>query len=305
MVEYQIVVSAENSPYMAWQIALFCYSALTNAAAKVKPIVVVHGPPEPLLPAFRLVHAAGCHVVRAKQYWGLPGRREYRPGNTIMTLLAALRHLQCDHMLLCDPDMIFNRPPVYDYPFCADEYDYMDYTQDPVRAAIERARLPESAARELTENSRFGVPYLIPAVSGARIGLRWLQVMDFFSEPRWEDVMYAFGIAAMAEGLAVRRTRFVEHNLRPMNPSVKEMIHYCYGDKTWSKRKFCPLRELGGIQAPLGSIMGQIINQLSLSAEYFSETQRLTIGKSGNGASADVSGALLNSGSGLKPESLN
>jgi len=42
---------------------------------------------------------------------------------------------------------------------------------------------------------RCGVPYVIPVSDAGRLAELWLEAIDAFPPRRWEDNMYAFGLA--------------------------------------------------------------------------------------------------------------
>src|ERR1700759_1432689 len=107
MKPYRIVVSAENTPYMAWQCKLFHYSCLTRLGAV--PTFVVHALGGDWCEDFRDIVCAGGHVRSAPNYRTVADGWDYPPRNAPGTLLHA--EAFCDEgeefVVLCDPDMLF------------------------------------------------------------------------------------------------------------------------------------------------------------------------------------------------------
>src|ERR1041385_9346218 len=105
---HQIVVSAENNRYMAWQCKLFYFSCVTRM--NHQPIVVVHGSDEEWHPDFYELAKAGCALYSAPNYRYRPGN-DYAGRNHPGSLLRAaeLFREQDAFVVLCDPDMVFVR----------------------------------------------------------------------------------------------------------------------------------------------------------------------------------------------------
>ena len=66
MGKHQIVVSAENNPYMGWQCKLFYFSCVTRL--NQQPIIIVHETGRDWYPDFYDLARAGCAVHRAPNY---------------------------------------------------------------------------------------------------------------------------------------------------------------------------------------------------------------------------------------------
>src|SRR5688572_5419195 len=94
--DYEIVASAENSPYLLWQALLFHASCVRTQG--VAPRIVVHGS-GPLLPGFRALSKLGAHVVAAPSY-RMSNGVEYTCRNTAGSLAEA-KHDR-PWTLLCD-----------------------------------------------------------------------------------------------------------------------------------------------------------------------------------------------------------
>ena len=289
--DYGIVVSAENSPYVAWQTQLFCFSALTRLSAR--PTVVVHRSAAPLLSEFEIVRSWGCPVVEAPQFRNHP-LGEYPPRNELGTLLAiaCLPQFKLGQILFCEPDMLFVRRPDYAGELCAEHYGYLDYTENRIRHAARKLGV-EDLVEELNRTSPIGVPYLLPACELRRLAYRWIDALDSFEELRWIDIMYAFGLALAAEGLTATVTHFMVDNRDQLKKLDRSIVHYCYGDWRWDKKAFrdgrnpltsVPLPSRKGLS---GTVLGEILEQIqqakafSLFPRLFSRIWRLAAETSG------------------------
>lgn len=269
---YQVVVSSENTVYMAWQTQLFCYSCLSRL--EQAPIVIVHETGEPLLEELQVLRSHGCRVVEAASC-GIHPTGCYAPRNELGSLLvaSALEDLQHKSILFCEPDMIFVRPPVLPMKLCAEFYSYLQYQEERVSRVINAFGLKDGVNR-LNSGYRVGVPYHILLSDIRRIAVRWFKVLDSFSEISWIDIMYAFGIALLSEGRTVETTHIMQHNQDPKKRVSRDLIHYCYGDARWNKKMFLrnsPLRMTEG-SYPIydhTEIGGEIIAQLREAKAFF------------------------------------
>jgi hypothetical protein len=245
---FDLVVSAENRHYHAWQTRLLCFSALTRL--RQAPVVVVHDTGVPLKTEFADLTRLGCRVIEAPSFARTPRGDACPCRNAAGTLLTAASSalVAGRDLLLCDPDMLFTGPVDYDGQLAADLYTYVEYDTEHVRHALRQAGL-EQRVRELNATSRIGPPYYIPAALAERIAQRWMAALDTFTPPEWTDAMPAFGIALALEGIRPRTTHMVVTNgtrdgghlpapLSSDEISRRPIIHYCYDDETWTKRTF-------------------------------------------------------------------
>lgn len=272
-IDFTVVVSSENSSYLAWQTLLFCFSAVTRLGKM--PVVVVHHTPGPMRPEFILLREWGCRVIEAPSYLSHP-LRQYPPRNELGSLLTIAEHpdFTNGHLLFCEPDMLFAEPTlIYNDELSAEHYSYLHYEQNRIRSVAKRF----GVARQVEERSidlMIGVPYLIPCSLLSRIAQRWIDVLDAFTELEWIDIMYAFGITLAVEDLPVSTTRFMTDNLHQLDPLNRKIIHYCYGDELWNKRWFregeSPL-DLSKRTPHLKGISGTII------AEIFSQIRQARV----------------------------
>ncbi|HEX8843576.1 MAG TPA: hypothetical protein VF791_02980 [Pyrinomonadaceae bacterium] len=276
MNRHAVVVSAENSPYMAWQCKLFHFSCTSRL--KKTPIIIVHetGAKE-LHPDFREIMKVGGRVSRAPSYKRTAQGDLYPPRNTPGTLSHAAEMLSAleEFIVLCDPDMIFVRPVEFPEELSGDFCSYMNYDLDCVETARLALCIPRERIVARQESLRCGVPYVIPTHVARPLAESWVEAVDAFPPRKWEDVMYAFGLAALSLDLKVAVTRTAESNYWPDAKVRARIVHYCYGDATWSKRHYFKEAEAPKIWRPRvearpGTVLGEILSQIREAENYYS-----------------------------------
>jgi hypothetical protein len=271
-----IIVSAENNPYMAWQSKLFHFSCTSRL--KQTPVIIVHETGvEDLHQGFQEIMKMGGRVHRAPSYKLTAQNDLYPPRNTPGTLLhaAEMYGSECDSMVLCDPDMIFVRPPEFPATLSGDYCSYMDYELDCVEVARAALGISRELIDEQKESLRCGVPYAIPMGDARPLAEAWIEAIDAFPARKWEDVMYAFGLAAVKLGLKVWLTRMAESNYWPDANVGADVVHYCYGDETWSKRHYFRQDQAQNVwqprvEAPANTILGEILSQIREAEKFYS-----------------------------------
>jgi hypothetical protein len=274
MSSHRIVVSAENTPYAAWQAKLFCYSCLHHL--QESPLIVVHESGRDLHSDYQSIIKAGGVVQTVPNYRITGQGDDYFPRNTAGTLLHAAKICNGENkfIVLCDPDMIFVRRPDFPATLSGDFYAYVNYDREVIdivaRSIGVTREMIETQKREL----RCGVPYVIPVSEAARLAEVWLEAIDAFPPRRWEDSMHAFGLAVAKMDLRVTLTQFADHNYWPDNQVEREMIHYCYGDKIWTKRDYLTDAEAQTVWEPPtialeGTISWEIFRQLREAREFY------------------------------------
>ncbi|SRR5216684_2685381 len=226
--KHQIVVSAENNAYMAWQCKLFYYSCVTRMSHQ--PIIIVHESGTHLHPDFYELAKAGCAVHGAPNYRTTGGGDDLQGRNCPGSLIKAAEICdgQPEFIALCDPDMIFVRATDFRDCLSADFSSFMDYDQD----YIEEARLRLGVEREeldaKKEKLTVAVPYVVPTALASEFGRTWLQAIDAFpprkpgEDPRLSRpgrpvkrrhvIMYAFGLTVVKLGLEIEVTHLTDHN---------------------------------------------------------------------------------------------
>lgn len=250
MTTFDVVVSAENNPYVEWQAMLFHHSCLRQLGRA--PIVVVHGDGE-LLDGYRLIAAAGGRIQRAPSFRGDGGA--YSPRNSAGTL--ACCETSAERVVLCDPDMIFLRDEAFDSQaeISVDRSTYLRVNpenREPLAVACGRAAVSIEILD--AEPLDAGVPIVVSASVRKRLADEWLACIDLILDlPRtdrfvrsmwWLTSMWAFVFAVHRLGVRPATTALTIANERGARPPAADrcelpaLLHYCYGDEAFDKRDF-------------------------------------------------------------------
>ena len=272
---HYVVVSADNSPYVAWQAKLFHYSCLTRTGAT--PLIVVHGPVErDLDPGYHDIARMGGVICRAGSYRASSAGGQYAPRNTPGTLLSAADFCESPDALfvLCDPDMIFVRKPDFPSRLSGDHYDYLNYEEPSVQAAARRLGVTPHDLVVRGTSVQCGVPHVVPAAIARPFAETWLDAIDLFPTRGYVDSMYAFGLAATALELDIAITRHMVTNHLPDALADADMIHYCYGDARWNKRDFVTREQVERVWSPapgenVNTVLGELLTQLTEAGDYY------------------------------------
>lgn len=273
---HQIVVSAENNAYMGWQCKLFYYSCVTRM--NHQPIIIVHDSGADWHPDFHDLAKAGCSIYSAPGYRTNAMGDEYAPRNTAGSLIRAAELFAGRDLLivLCDPDMIFTRAVEFPVILSGEFSSFMNYDRDFVAPALRALGIEGDLADDEKEWLRCSVPYVIPVGLAHELGWSWLQAVDAFSPRRWEDIMYAFGLAVVKLGLKLNVTHLADHNYWPDEEAKAPMIHYAYGDDRWTKRNYFrdeQIRELWNPPsgAQQGTVLGELLSQIREANEFYGD----------------------------------
>lgn len=291
MPRHEIVVSAENNHYLAWQAMLFHFSCLKHLGQP--PIVMVHKLDEPLLPDFDRIRETGGQVQTAPNYRDLDGV-SYAARNTA----ASLRHVEtdADYIVLCDPDMIFLQPLPLDklrlssrqisFDFCG--YLNPDATvyQPTLDNVCRQVRLDPAKLRQPVVDG--GVPHVIPSVWKKRLSDTWLELIEEFPtitgeagvpQKDWLATMWALVMATHRLGLQPVMTEFCATNcagdqrLPRLGKDQPKLLHYCYGSDGFNKRLFTTATDAENVVWNLprddGSIAGAIRRELREAGQFY------------------------------------
>lgn len=271
---HQIVVSAENTPYIAWQCKLFYFSCVTRM--NHQPVVIVHDWGEEWHRDFYELARAGCAIYSAPNYRFGPHGDNYAPRNTPGSLLRAaeLFRDQDVFIVLCDPDMVFVRRVEFPETFAGEFSFLMDYDRDFVDDVLPRLGVTREELDEQKNSLCVSVPYVIPSKMARELGETWMSTIELFRQRRWDDVMYAFGLSALKMGLPVELTHLVDLNCWPEEDVQARMIHYAYGDARWNKRNYWTDETNREVWNPPDSyppetILGELANQIKEAREFY------------------------------------
>lgn len=265
---------------MAWQAKLAHYSSVSRLGQA--PLIVVHEAEGEDSRDWRDIATAGGTLLHAPSYRTTGGGVPYACRNAAGTLLEAAEVLgpEVELLLLCDPDIVFARPFQAHRGLAGSACEYLDYTGAPVRAAIERLGLTPSDEALAPEGPlACGTPYIIPRDCAKALAEAWLEAIDAFGDPRWEDNMYAFGLAVLMLNLDLIRIPLADTNYYPDAPVQAPIVHYCYDNDLWSKRKFITERSARRVWKPPrgaepGSVLAEILQQLEQARSFYAPLER-------------------------------
>ena len=274
MAKHQIVVSAENNPYMGWQCKLFYFSCVTRL--KQQPIIVVHDSGRNWYPDFYDLLKAGCAIYPAPNYRVNGSGDDYHCRNQPGSLIQAAERLaeQEVFIVLCDPDMIFTRTIEFPETLSGEFSSFMNYDLDFVSDALGELGI-EQESLDLQKNSlSCSVPYVIPVAQAHQLGTTWLRAIDAFPPRQWEDVMYAFGLALVKLGLNLNVTHLADTNYWPDEKVSAPIIHYAYGDDRWTKRDYFTVEQAGEVwetraKATEGTILDEVLTQIRQARDFY------------------------------------
>jgi hypothetical protein len=271
---HQIVVSAENNPYIAWQCKLFYFSCVTRMDHQ--PIVIVHDWGEEWHPDFYELAKAGCAIYSAPNYRFDRDGNDYACRNHPGSLLRAaeLFRDQDVRIVLCDPDMVFVRAVEFPDVLAGEFSSFMDYDRDFVNEVLPKFGVTRATLDSQKDSLCVSVPYAVPSKVARELGETWLSTIELFSPRRWEDVMYAFGLSTVKLGLRVEVTHLVDHNYWPEERVQAPMIHYAYGDERWNKRDYGTGKTNREVwnppdNYPPDTILGELANQIREARDFY------------------------------------
>src|SRR6476620_4473086 len=171
---HQIVVSAENNPYTAWQCKLFYFSCVTRM--NHQPVVIVHDSGEGWHPDFYELARAGCAIYSAPNYRYARDGNDYACRNTPGSLLRAADLFSDQNVLivLCDPDMIFVRRVEFPETLAGEFSSFMDYDRDFINDVLLKLSLNRNAVDQQKDSLCVSVPYVIPSSVARQLGEIWI-----------------------------------------------------------------------------------------------------------------------------------
>jgi hypothetical protein len=274
MGKHQIVVSAENNPYMGWQSQLFYFSCVTRL--NQQPIIIVHDSRRNWYSGFYDLVKAGCAVFPAPNYRFYGSGDDYACRNHPGSLIEAAKLLTDQNALivLCDPDLIFTRAIEFPEVLSGEFSSILNYESDFVGAASQELGIDSEAVKSQKDSLSCSVPYIIPIQQAHEFGTTWLQAIDAFRPRQWEDVMYGFGLAVVKLGLQLNITRLADTNYFPDEEVRAAIIHYAYADERWDKRHYFTVEQAAtvwhqSLETTAGTIRNEILTQIREAGDFY------------------------------------
>jgi hypothetical protein len=274
MNKHRIVVSAENNPYAGWMVKLFYFSCISRLDHS--PIIIVHDSGQEWHSDFLDLVRYGAFVRGAPSYRVTGAGDDYMVRNTAGTLIHSAYLCRPDeYIVLCDPDMIFVRHPRFPTALSGDYVSYMNYNRERVRNAAQQMNIEFDLINMREQELRcVGVPYVIPVTDAPRLAATWLEALDALAPREWEDMMYAYGLAALKLGIGITQTNFVSFNGNPDALLKGDVIHYCYGDDRWSKRQYVREEQASLVWKPCveaypQTVLGEILLQINEARRFY------------------------------------
>ena len=93
--------------------------------------------------------------------------------------------------------------------------------------------------------------------------------------------MHAFGLALLMLNLVVRRLTLADSNYSADVPVRAPVVHYCYDNALWSKRRFASSRTARRVWSPPpgavpGSVLAAVLGQLAAARDFYASDEAMT-----------------------------
>ena len=295
MATYELLVSAENNCYMAWQAMLFHYSCVTHVGQA--PLIIVHAGDEPLLPEFGLIERRGGRVRRAPNLRWNNGI-DYAPRNLAGTL--SYVESEADYLVLCEPDMVFFRPAAHLTPRLAADQIGLEAVaylsvDDTNRRTL--AHACDLAGLDFAELERApisgGMPVVLRRSLQEPLSREWFHCLEFFeqiheaetedSHPEefnwWIRIMWALVFAVRRLGLRHVISNYCVVNYPgtelPLGPSSSQtvIVHYGYSDDVFDKRLYfgdqAACNKVWAVRPQAGNVSGLVCAAIGAAREFY------------------------------------
>jgi len=279
--DIEIVISAENNTYCAWQCLLAHYSCQKNL--NITPIMVVHGEPHiPLHRHFLTLIENGGRLQRVLNYRGV-GTSDYMPRNTAATLLNV--KTSAPYIMLCDSDFIFLNPiprdalPSTDNEITFDYISFMRVSDENRDYLLEPARKAGVNLDTLVGSASGGaVPHIVPTALARPLAVDWLKCIEFFATSKdpifWIASMWAlvFSVQRLELKTSITKLAITDAGHTKMvdvdAANAPQILHYSYGNKHFDKRDYGAsdvrlTSSVWDVKAPKGSMSAFICDYLN------------------------------------------
>lgn len=287
--DFDIVVSAENNFFMAWQCMVFHHSARTRLGRT--PLFVVHGDEPELVGGFERIRSDGGRIQRAPNFRHA-GEIMYAPRNQMKTV--ELARSDKPWIVLCDADMIF----LGDVDFVSiiagldtetialDRIPFLvvhDGNHEIMRDVARKVGIPFEF---LVENPINGAtPHLISMSIRDRLCEQWDPLMETYLASAyahhegydsnvWISSMWGLVLAMHRLGIGAELLDLCVHTESDpsVDPSERPIIHYSYPNDGFDKRRYThPGRdaELWQASGKPGHTSGAIGEAIRAAAAHF------------------------------------
>ncbi len=252
---YDIVLSAENNDFMAWQCLVFHHSCITHVGKA--PIVVVHGDEPELVDGFAWLEQAGGSVQRAPNFRHY-GDIMYAPWNQLKTVELAVSDEPW--LVFADTDMVFLDQVDFTPQLAAlgprsvglDRVPFL-VVNDTNRTIVADGCQHAGVALDAIEDRPVtgATPYLIANSARGELCAAWELSTKRYLEKSfafhngydpgvWISSMWGLALAVHALDWDFVLSEQCVHTLQDpeVNPAERPILHYSYGIDHFNKRRF-------------------------------------------------------------------
>lgn len=292
--DFDIIVSAENNYFMAWQCMVFHYSAQTSLGRT--PLFVVHGDEPELVDGFEQIRNVGGRIQRAPNFRHA-GDIMYAPRNQMKTV--ELARSDKPWLVLCDADMIFLDHVDFasiiegldDTTIALDRIPFLvvhDGNHELLRDVARKVEIPFDHLVDHPING--ATPHLISMNIRDELCAQWDPMMETYLasayahhegyDPNvWISSMWGLVLAMHRLGIDAELLDLCVHTEMdpPIDPSERPIVHYSYPNDGFHKRRYNePSRdsELWQASGTPGHTSGAICDAIRATAAYYQRGER-------------------------------
>jgi hypothetical protein len=287
---FDIVVSAENTDYQAWQCMVFHHSCETHLGQT--PLFVVHGEEPELRAGFGHIERVGGRIQRCPNFRHT-GPRMYAPRNQMRT--AQLAESDASHIVLCDPDMVFLRS--MDFPamiesmpprsISLDRIGFLKVTEENRPFIAEACEVSGIDVDELATLPANGAPpHIIPNRLRGELCEEWDVHLEAYLEAShrfypnghtdcWIASMWGLVFALQRLAIAPVLTDLCVQTLGDPeigSDSSRSIVHYSYPTPAFNKKDYWgpdTWHRVWSASAAPGRTTGAVCEQIAAAAKRF------------------------------------
>ena len=129
------------------------------------------------------------------------------------------------------------------------------------------------------ESLRCSVPYVIPTTQAEELGVTRLNAVDAFRPRRWEGRDVCLWAGPGEAGTTTEYHSSGGYYLRAGCKVRAPIIHYAYGDDSWTKRSYHTAEQAAAIwetraETTPGTILDEILTQIQQAGEFYRDPSR-------------------------------